>query len=78
MCVIKISFPGLNNHLRQAVTYRKKATDIYQKLAVLLDKPIIHKSFEIDKGYLKLTRQGLPIADGILCDFADMPGKPVR
>ena len=52
--VENFKFNAINNHLSLTIAYRKKATDIYQKLAVLLDKPIIHKSFEIEKEIAEL------------------------
>lgn len=44
---------GIDNHLYYTLAYRRRAVNIYQKLAKLLDKPISNKSFAVDSVAVK-------------------------
>ena len=61
-----------NNLLRHVVSYRKKAIELYKKIAILLNKTSINESFKIDyeaasilEGTWKLVDATIPIPDAV-------------
>jgi hypothetical protein len=49
------NYNGLRNHLLLALDYRSNAIECYKKIAPLLNKPPIDKSFELDADVLKIV-----------------------